>query len=222
MNTQKLIERVDYLIGLGQRVRATEKYGEFVGSYVDSGLQMGFRTASLSFIKTLYGDNHPYYTDYDVRVQGDGLDQTDYGINILIVIKTEIENDWLYTIKGIISAEIFSDFMDMAEHLLENGYKDPAAVMIGSVLEEHIRQLCLKNGIDTTRERSGKNVPVSADSMNNELAKAGVYNKLDQKNITAQLDLRNKAAHGHYAEYDKSQVEVMYKSVLDFITRHQL
>ena len=39
-----------------------------------------------------------------------------------------------------------NDFLDMAYHLLENDYKDASAVMIGSVLEEHLRQLCNKFG----------------------------------------------------------------------------
>jgi hypothetical protein len=31
-------------------------------------------------------------------------------------------------LKGLITAEVFADFIEMAEHLLETGYKDPAAV----------------------------------------------------------------------------------------------
>ncbi len=34
--------------------------------------------------------------------------------------------------------------------------------------------------------------------MNTELYKAGVYGKLDNKNVTAWLDLQNKAAHAQY------------------------
>ena len=94
--------------------------------------------------------------------------------------------------------------------------------MIGSVLEEHLRQLCLKNAIDIEYVKDGKLIPLKADRLNSELAKAGIYNKLDQKNITAQLDLRNKAAHGKYTEYDKSQVKLMYDYVFNFMTRHQL
>ena len=107
----------------------------------------------------------------------------------------------------------------MAEHLLAENYKDAAAVITGSVLEEHLRQLAQKHAIDVTFEKSGRRVSKKADLLNAELAKAGVYNKLDQKNITALLDLRNKAAHGHYEEYSKSQVELMHQSVLDFMTR---
>ncbi len=43
---------------------------------------------------------------------------------------------------------------------------------------------------------------------------------LEQKGVTRDLDLRNKAAHGHYDLYDKSQVELMLRSVSDVIRRN--
>jgi len=55
--------------------------------------------------------------------------------------------------------------------------------------------------------------------MNADLTKADVYNKLDEKNVTAWLHLRNKAAHGKYDEYTKEQVNLQYSAVSDFITR---
>ena len=51
------------------------------------------------------------------------------------------------------------------------------------------------------------------------LPKNSVYNKLDQKNVTAWLDLRNKAAHGKYQEYTKEQVSLMLQSLSDFMVR---
>jgi hypothetical protein len=107
----------------------------------------------------------------------------------------------------------------MAEHLLQEGYKDPAAVMIGSVLEEHLRQLCGRNNILVEVDKGGRVSAKKADLLNADLANATVYNKLDQKSVTSWLDLRNKAAHGKYSEYTKEQVDIMYKSVLDFIAR---
>ena len=62
-------------------------------------------------------------------------------------------------------------------------------------------------------------VPQKADAVNAELVKANAYSKLDQKNVTAWLDLRNKAAHGHYTEYQKEQVALMIDAIRDFITR---
>ncbi len=138
---------------------------------------------------------------------------------MLKAAKQEIDGGWLTSLKGLISAEIFSDFLEMAEYLLEQKFKDPAAVMIGSVLEEHLRQLCQNNSLPIDTVKDGKSIPKKADTMNADLAKAGVYNPLSPKSVTAWLDLRNKAAHGQYGEYTQEQVKLMYQGVTDFIAR---
>ena len=107
----------------------------------------------------------------------------------------------------------------MAQHLLAEGYKDAAAVMIGGVLEEHLRQLCLTHGVAISTSKAGVDVPRKADALNADLAKANVYGKLDQKNVTAWLDLRNDAAHGHYTRYTADQVEIMHRGFLEFAAR---
>lgn len=137
----------------------------------------------------------------------------------IFALKDDLENDYLKNYGEIIRSEVFSDFLEMAEYLLKQGYKDPSAVLIGSVLEEHLRQLCLKYGIPVEITKNGKPVPKKADSLNSELASVGSYNKLDQKSVTSWLDLRNKAAHGKYDEYSKEQVELMHQGVMDFMVR---
>ena len=141
------------------------------------------------------------------------------GIEILRSVKSEITGGWLLSVKGLITAEVFADFFEMAEHLLSNGYKDAAAVITGSTLEEHLRQLCNRNSIDTYVKVGNDDVAKRADVLNSDLARANIYNKLDQKNVTAWLDLRNKAAHGKYDEYNKEQVETMLRGVGEFCAR---
>lgn len=215
-------DRINRLIDLANRTLATKQTssGSFGTSYVNSELFFEFRTSSLSFILNLYGESHPFYTDFNQRVARADPYDTGEGRGILNSIKAEIDNGWLTSLKGLVSAEIFSDFLEMADHLLKENYKDPAAVMIGSVLEEHLRQLCIKHGIPTDDPKSGK--PKKADLLNSELAGATVYNKLDQKNVTAWLDLRNKAAHGKYADYNQQQVEFMMQTVTEFMTRNSV
>jgi hypothetical protein len=58
------------------------------------------------------------------------------------------------------------------------------------------------------------------DRLNADLAGGNVYSKLDQKNVTAWLDLRNKAAHGEYDRYSAPQVGLLISSVRNFITRN--
>jgi hypothetical protein len=97
----------------------------------------------------------------------------------------------------------------MSNYLLEQDYKDPAAIIAGSVLEEHLRQLCAANGIDIEFQSQGVAKPKKADTLNSDLGNFNIYNKLDQKAVTMWLDLRNKAAHGHYDQYTKEQVSNM-------------
>ena len=222
MTNELLLKRIDFIKEKADETLSTQKRNQYGGIEVNPSEMRGFKTAGLSFILDLFGDSHPYFTTFKEVTRHYYFSNVESGIQIIDNIKAEIENGWLTSIKNIVSAEIFSDFLEMAEHLLENDYKDAAAVMIGSVLEEHIRQLCLKNNVDVSFEKDGKIILLKADRLNSELAKAGIYNKLDQKNVTANFDLRNKAAHGHYTEYDKQQVKLMLDSVFNFITRHQL
>tara|TARA_R100000935_G_C2770450_1_gene137442 strand:- start:141 stop:803 length:663 start_codon:yes stop_codon:yes gene_type:complete len=220
MRLEQLAKRVDDLIELSLKVSRSRhtKYSELL----NTELFNEFRSSALSFIKSLVGENHPYYKEFNTRVRDIDESDTQEGRGILNSIKREIDNGYLTTLKGIVSAEIFTDFLEMAEHLLEENYKDPAAVMIGSVLEEHLRQLCQKNSIDTFLMKNDKQFPKKADLINSELSSSAVYNKLDQKAITTWLDLRNKAAHGRYNDYNLEQVKLMYQGVIDFITRNQL
>jgi len=217
MNKKDLVDRTDYLISQGKRVIETRVPSQFTGPLVNIGMQEGFRTAALSFIKNLYGEGHPYFTEFDERVRGEGVAETEIGINILFAIRKELEDDWLVSIKQLVSADIFSDFLEMSKYLLDQRYKDPAAVMIGSVLEEHLRILCSIYSVDVTVLKHGVPVHKNADTINADLVKVSAYGVLEQKSVTAWLDLRNRAAHGKYSEYTQEQVELMYHGVLNFL-----
>jgi hypothetical protein len=138
---------------------------------------------------------------------------------ILLALRDAYQNGYLEEVHELIHADVFTDFLEMAQHLLEEGYKDPSAVLVGGVLEEHLRKLCTKNGIAITNPTDSK--ARKADGLNNDLAKAGAYDKLAQKNVTAWLDLRNKAAHAEYNTYDANQVDYRLRGLRDFLTRYR-
>ena len=136
---------------------------------------------------------------------------------ILKALKADYEAGYLLSIQELIHGDVFSDFLEMAEHLNSEGYKDPSAVLAGGVLEEHLRKLCIKSKVSILKPDGS---PKKADSMNNDLAGATAITKLDQKNVTAWLGLRNDAAHGHFAKYNKDQVTLQISGIRDFITRN--
>lgn len=141
-----------------------------------------------------------------------------YGV--IYALKEDVATGHLSALRELIHADMFSDFLETAEYFLEEGYKDPAAVMIGGVLEEHLRHLCIKNGIAIEfLNPSGVMKPKMGDALNNDLHRANIYGKLEQKQITAWLDLRNKAAHTKYGEYDQQQVALFLQGLRDFVAK---
>ena len=219
MNTEDLLKRVDQLIGTGHMALSTKQSDSHGNAWLDCAPITGFRAAGLSFINYVYGKQHPYYEEFEDNTNGAVPSNAECGIKILEAIKSEIDGGWLFKLKELVASEFFADFIEMAEHLLDTGYKDPAAVICGSVLEEHLRQLCIKNGIPVEVEKKEKMKPLTADQLNADLARSEVYSKLDQKNVIAWIDLRNKAAHGKYGEYNNEQVEIMINGVTEFTAR---
>lgn len=132
----------------------------------------------------------------------------------------DLDSGHLQSLEELIHGDLFGDFLEMSSHLLDKGYKDAGAVITGSTLEAHLRQLCQRNGIDIESTTTGIPRTKKAGQMNADLVKANIYSKIDQKNVTAWLGLRNKAAHAHYGEYTTDQVRLMTDSVRDFITRN--
>lgn len=136
-------------------------------------------------------------------------------MGIVLALRDDVKAGYITTLIELTHAELFSDYLDMAYHLQQSKYKDAAAIITGSTLESHLRKLSIKHEINIEK----KGVPVKADKLNSDLAKAIAYSKMDQKSVTAWLGLRNSAAHGKYDEYTSDQVDLFISSVRDFIGR---
>ena len=53
--------------------------------------------------------------------------------------------------------------------------------------------------------------------MNADLTKLGIYNKLQQKRITALADIRNSAAHGKPEDFSDDDVLMMIRDIEQFL-----
>lgn len=222
MLKSKILSKLDSLL-----LKATNLYDEYIAralTFKKHSESTVFLISCLAFVKDILGANSEYYLQLH-KINSNPLVRPISSmkeiIELLKHIRDYIDEGWASGIRSMISADIFNSFLEMAEYFLREGYKDPAAVIVGSVLENHLKDLCNNNGIPISRlDSKGKSRPIKADTMNQELVKASIYNKLEQKNIVAWLDLRNKAAHGLYLEYDKAHVESMLNGVNNFIIRN--
>jgi hypothetical protein len=159
-----------------------------------------------------------------VRAILDGAYADGYRVELIVgivrALKIDLEDGYLYSFSELVRGEMFENLIEMSEHLVEEGYKDAAAVIAGASLESHLRQLSNKCGVSVDyTAKDGSTKKKKAESLNQELGK-NAYSLFDQKQITAWLDLRNNAAHGNYAEYDKDQVVKMIDWVADFISKN--
>ncbi len=131
---------------------------------------------------------------------------------IFLAARSDFQGGHLASLRSLVQAELFDSELDQATELLSQGYKGPAAVVAGVVLETTLRDLC---------DQQSPLIPHGKlDQMNAALAKAGVYNKLQQKRITAIADIRNSAAHGKWSEFSESDVTDMIKDVQRFLADH--
>lgn len=128
----------------------------------------------------------------------------------------DLRQGYTQSIEELLHSDVFADYLEMANHLLATGYKDAAAVISGSTLEAHLKQMAAKFGVSAEQDCK----PKKADSINSELVKASAYSKIEQKSITAWLGVRNSAAHGNYEDYESSQVQLMNQGIQDFIVRN--
>ena len=130
--------------------------------------------------------------------------------SVFIAAMDDYKNGYLTSIKNLIQADVFDSELEQAQELLSSGYKLAAAVIAGVVLETALRDLCNQNSLPI-----GK-----LDKMNSDLAKAGIYNKLQQKRITALADIRNSAAHGKPEEFSDNDVTMMIRDIEQFLITH--
>ena len=172
MTVDKILGRLDSLIAMGEKVLAT-RYHVANAEFVKGDLIQQWRTSTLAFLGAVLGHSSIHFREFENRCKGFAADNAEHGIGILRAAKEDIEGGYLQKVEMLVSASVFSDFLEMAEHLLDNGYKDPAASLTGAVLEDGLRRICGSNNITVKSDDS-------INSLNQILAQKQVYNPLQQ------------------------------------------
>jgi hypothetical protein len=214
LDNATLLAQIDDVMKDYDRAKAAAHHDDFSGGLSKPEMQ-AIATRLMATIVRLAPANSPYVLRAATIKGHHGYEVQNLG-GILQALRADIEAGYVQTLMELVHADVFADLLEMADELQSKRYKDAAAVIAGSVLEEHLRKLAGKTGVDIERPDGS---PKKADTLNNELSASSAYNKLQQKNVTAWLDLRNKAAHGNYADYDHAQVSALVRDIRDFLIR---
>ena len=211
--TQKILDRFSSLVNEGNLIyKKFESSGPGYNAELNSDF-IEWQMKSKNILNITCGEESHYLSQFKTNLKA-GMGDTNISIlNRLIPIlraaEDDLKNGFLITIKQLVQADVFDSELEQAKSLLQNGYKNAAAVIAGTVLETAIKEICLNNGIELDRKK--------LTHLNDELAKAGIYNKLQQKQITALADIRNNAAHGDYDQFTQEHVERMIEDIEKFL-----
>jgi hypothetical protein len=214
---EKILTRLTELITMGDRVLATQQdpgpnvIGDDV---VDTQLAYQWATSVQNLLARVFGRDSEHYKNFTAQA-GTYLSFSPVyqAQGILRAAKDDYENGHLFELRRLVEAEVFDDFLEQAEHLFDSGYFQAAAVVAGCVLEDGLRKLCVANQVAVAPKPK-------LDTMNADLAKAGVFSVLIQKRITALADLRHKAAHGKWTEFTRDDVKEMVQAIRRFMEEH--
>ena len=213
----KYLERIQHLLGKADDAKSTYR-GTGVGTarFFTLSFKEYFEWVSgcKSLLESVVGKEDHFYQDFvGVTSRVANRPAVNAGVGILNALKEDIELGLLANVQTLALAEVFNDFLEMAEHFLDSGHKDPAAFLVGAVLEDGLKKLATKNCIPLEPQND-----ISAVNM--KLADKKIYNKLTQSQIETWKKIRNSAAHGKFDEYDKKEVKDFLVWTRDFLEKH--
>ena len=172
--------------------------------------------SALGLVRMVFEEGSPHYKVLEeaaAETRGEGRVRPQHknaAYGAFRAAKADYESGHLSRLRSLVVAEVGDDVLEQAEALHLSGYKDPACILARVSLELALREFCDREGI----------AHAQVDKMNADLAKAEVYNKSMQKQITAWAGKGNDAAHGDWDEYTGDDVKDMIGGVRRFIAEH--
>ena len=215
MNTQEFIKQSFVkLIEEGRNILCQSGWdGNHYNRFPAENDYYRFRTESMNLVRRSCGESSDHYRELKrIAETKDTTTNSFYFVHcfgVLEAAQRDFDAGILFDMRALIAAEVLGDFIEQSEVLLAAGYHVPAASLAGAILEDTLRKLCEKHNIP---------IPSSTkiDRLNADLSRAGGYDNLVQKRITALAEIRNNADHGHFDKFTKSDVEDMVKWVRSF------
>lgn len=208
----ELTEQMESL--LSSKAPTYDSFAEKTKIEIEGNGVLEWKVKAKNLLSKACGQESEHYTEFvkneETGIYGTYLATLERLRAIFLAAKEDYEGGYLQSTRSLVQAELFDTELEQAMELLGSGYRAAAAVIAGVVLETSLRELCDREGIG-----HGK-----LDKMNADLAKAGVYNKLQQKRITALADIRNSAAHGKLEDFSDRDVEDAIRDITRLVAEH--
>lgn len=218
-NQDELTAQLTTIIQSGERVLTTETGEGQQKSLVNEQKFHDFRISALSFLSRVFGQDSTYYQSFKSEVSHPTASRTRRGIGMLTAARNELQGDWLETTGGAINRDVLTDMIRLAKTQLDENHHVAAVIIAGAVLEKQLRNLCLAKGIKIHNDLENRAVLKKGLQLTGEAYKKKLYERQDNKDVVAWLELYDAAAAGRSDAVTAAQAKHMVGGVLSFLVK---
>lgn len=208
-----LVLSLDELIIQGQQL---ERRPRFVVDHQTADAQYWLSKAvaiirKITFLDTYFYDEAIGIVRGSKRQGGISSLEIDQMVGHLMLLRDAIKSGLLEKIEYEVSANDFQSFIDHAEHYCQSGKKMEASVIASAVLEDTLKKLTKKHGVEKTSGLEG--------SING-LKSLGVFSAIEAKKLKYYAGIRNSALHASWDEFELENVRELINGVRQMIASH--
>lgn len=218
-NQDELLAQLAAISSAGEKVLATERGEGQQKTPVNEEKFHDFRISALSYLGRVFGQDSTYHQSFKSEVTQPSASRTRRGIGILMAARKDLEGDWLETTSGSINREVLLDILRLAKMQLDAKNFRAATIIAGAVLEKQLRNLCLASGIKLFNEIQNRAVDKKGLQLTGEAYKRKIYNRQENKEIIAWLELYNRSVEANNDDIPVEQAKAMVSGVQSLLSK---
>jgi hypothetical protein len=206
---------MDSLLVEGERIAISYSFdgGVFRSTFSEIEIR-SFVTLSSVLISSVSGKDSEYYRQLPQTESiflSSCIDTTPNNnqVGVFRALKIAVDRGLLVALEQRIRTNVYVDFLEQSRELVASHYHVAAMVLVGGVLEDRLRKICI--GRVLTWKGSGSLAKY------NDLLKDVLYDQATWRRVQAIGDVRNDAAHGNGANVKEADVDDALKYVERFL-----
>lgn len=133
-------------------------------------------------------------------------------LGLLQSVQQEARAGLLVKLEDQVVATAIDDFLDQASQYHKAGKLKEAAVLASAVLEDTVKRIAIKSGLDPKS--------LSLDPLIDALAKAGILSPVKAKRVKSYAGIRNHALHAEWGELDLKDVGAQISGLRELLDEH--
>ena len=213
---ERFLAKLESLIKIhGQLGRNRNQVGQ-LSTAEERAACAGWMTSALATVEGICPEGNGYrQTIQKLAGEARGLLLYENVVHISSILEQLVEDaksGLLVTLGDTARAETFVEFLDHGKAYLQEKRKMESGVIIGVVFEDTVRRICEKNGIP----QAGRKL----DDLISELQKAGKLTPVQAKRARVGADVRTKATHAQWEQFELGDTEEALKFTESLIEQH--